>query len=130
MEGGINVKRKIREGEDRISQGPQKWTRTKDREDVTSIIDGSEFGTNPYLSHRKTLPPLVSGKTTVELAIQYEDSNENFLNGKPYSDTYRDLLKKRRTLPVNKHRDVFLDLIRRNQVVVVVGEAGSGKTTQ
>ena len=33
-------------------------------------------------------------------------------------------------LPVTAHRDVIVDAIRRNRVVIVCGETGSGKTTQ
>lgn len=37
---------------------------------------------------------------------------------------------KRRELPAYKAKDELLSLIRENQVVIVVGETGSGKTTQ
>ena len=40
------------------------------------------------------------------------------------------LQQQRRFLPVYESRDELLHLIRENQVVVVVGETGSGKTTQ
>ena len=40
------------------------------------------------------------------------------------------LQQQRRFLPVFECRDELLHLIRENQVVVVVGETGSGKTTQ
>lgn len=38
--------------------------------------------------------------------------------------------EQRRFLPVYGCRDELLQVIRENQVVVVVGETGSGKTTQ
>ena len=40
------------------------------------------------------------------------------------------LQEQRRFLPVYDCRDELLQVIRENQVVVVVGETGSGKTTQ
>lgn len=40
------------------------------------------------------------------------------------------LQQQRRFLPVFETRDEMLHLIRENQVVVIVGETGSGKTTQ
>jgi len=40
------------------------------------------------------------------------------------------MAEQRRFLPVYGCRDELLQVIRENQVVVVVGETGSGKTTQ
>lgn len=40
------------------------------------------------------------------------------------------ILKERKTLPIFTHRENLLGLVRDNQVVVLVGETGSGKTTQ
>lgn len=40
------------------------------------------------------------------------------------------LQEQRRFLPVYDCREELLQVIRENQVVVVVGETGSGKTTQ
>lgn len=42
----------------------------------------------------------------------------------------RTLQQQRQFLPVYDCRDELLQVIRENQVVVVVGETGSGKTTQ
>ncbi len=48
------------------------------------------------------------------------------------SDFARDktIAEQRRYLPVYDVREELLQVIRENQVVVVVGETGSGKTTQ
>ena len=40
------------------------------------------------------------------------------------------IAEQRKFLPVFDSRDELLHIIRENQVVVVVGETGSGKTTQ
>ncbi|CBZ52892.1 hypothetical protein NCLIV_026800 [Neospora caninum Liverpool] len=40
------------------------------------------------------------------------------------------LAEQRKSLPVYAVRDEFLDIVREHQIVVVVGETGSGKTTQ
>ncbi|KAI6213146.1 RNA helicase [Aphelenchoides besseyi] len=42
----------------------------------------------------------------------------------------RELLRIREKLPVYKHKDEFFELLDTNQCVLVVGETGSGKTTQ
>eukprot|EP00033_Pygsuia_biforma_P001838 GCRY01002056.1.p1 GENE.GCRY01002056.1~~GCRY01002056.1.p1 ORF type:complete len:732 (-),score=138.63 GCRY01002056.1:144-2339(-) len=54
----------------------------------------------------------------------------NPLNGKPYTSRYYDILETRKHLPVYEQRNEFLGLVRSNQITVLVGETGSGKTTQ
>ena len=46
------------------------------------------------------------------------------------ADVKKSLDEVRKTLPIFSYRQELLDVIRDNQVVVVVGETGSGKTTQ
>ncbi|EDO05515.1 Helicase associated domain (HA2) family protein [Babesia bovis T2Bo] len=48
----------------------------------------------------------------------------------PYSQRYYTILEKRRELPAWSARKNFVKLLRRNQVIILVGETGSGKTTQ
>jgi pre-mRNA-splicing factor ATP-dependent RNA helicase DHX15/PRP43 len=54
----------------------------------------------------------------------------NHWNGKPYSRRYYDILDKRKTLPVWHQKDDFLQVLKDNQTLILVGETGSGKTTQ
>ncbi len=54
----------------------------------------------------------------------------NPYNGKPYSTRYFDILSKRKQLPIWEHKEQFLEVVRNHQVIVLVGETGSGKTTQ
>jgi HrpA-like RNA helicase len=54
----------------------------------------------------------------------------NPLNGKEYSAKYRDIYKQRIKLPVWQFLDQLDKLMKENQVIVVEGETGSGKTTQ
>lgn len=64
------------------------------------------------------------------------NSNENDLpthspiTNRPYSANALEILKKRAQLPVWAAKQKFLDLVENNQVTVLVGETGSGKTTQ
>ncbi|KAK1441787.1 ATP-dependent RNA helicase [Babesia gibsoni] len=48
----------------------------------------------------------------------------------PYTQNYYSILEKRRQLPAWAARKNFVKLLRRNQVLILVGETGSGKTTQ
>lgn len=48
----------------------------------------------------------------------------------PYTPRYYELYKKRITLPVFEYRADFMRLLSQHQCIVLVGETGSGKTTQ
>lgn len=54
----------------------------------------------------------------------------NPLNNVPYTQNYFNLYKKRITLPVFEYRTDFMRLLSEHQCIVLVGETGSGKTTQ
>lgn len=49
---------------------------------------------------------------------------------KPYSMEYYEIKKKRLNLPVYQFQDDLIDAIAQNQITIVEGETGSGKTTQ
>lgn len=54
----------------------------------------------------------------------------NPLTKKPYSANYFALLAANERLPVSQHLPRLLSAIKTHKVVIVVGETGSGKTTQ
>lgn len=54
----------------------------------------------------------------------------NKFTKKPYSRRWHDIYAKRRKLPVWEYRETFMRLLDENQTIVLVGETGSGKTTQ
>lgn len=54
----------------------------------------------------------------------------NELLSKEDNPKYREMLKKRRRLPSFNMKDVILKVVAENQVVVISGETGCGKTTQ
>ena len=68
--------------------------------------------------------------TTSRQAETLEDSDLNPWTGQPHSQQYFRILKVRRDLPVHKQRQEFLDMYHSSQILVFVGETGSGKTTQ
>lgn len=97
---------------------------------------------NPYLAH---MYPEQNGdgdsssgafakfkrhQTTAALAQEAEDADINPFSNRPFSSTYFSILKTRRNLPVHAQRDEFLQLYQKSQILVFVGETGSGKTTQ
>lgn len=54
----------------------------------------------------------------------------NWINQAPFSKRYYEIFRKRITLPVWEYRDKFFSLVETNHIIVLVGETGSGKTTQ
>lgn len=68
--------------------------------------------------------------TTCEQAEKLEDGPINPFTNKPFSDNYFAILKTRRDLPVHAQREEFLKIYQKTQIMVFVGETGSGKTTQ
>ncbi|KAK4175900.1 putative Pre-mRNA-splicing factor ATP-dependent RNA helicase PRP43 [Triangularia setosa] len=95
---------------------------------------------NPYLAHlnmdgandgfKSPLDEMERHTTTALEAAKAEDSDVNPWTGKPHSENYFKILKTRRDLPVSKQRAEFLELYHKTQILVFVGETGSGKTTQ
>ena len=73
---------------------------------------------------------LVRHQTTCEQAQALEDGKINPFTGNEFTPKYVDILKIRRELPVHAQRDEFLKIYQNNQIMVFVGETGSGKTTQ
>ncbi|KAA8902075.1 P-loop containing nucleoside triphosphate hydrolase protein [Sphaerosporella brunnea] len=117
------------------------------RPKAESSIDPS---TNPYLAHMYdgsqnanqagrlngdgdgdwVLNSFERHNTTAEQAMKAENGPSNPFNGKPLSNQYFKILETRRNLPVHSQRQEFLDMFHSTQIMVFVGETGSGKTTQ
>ena len=75
---------------------------------------------------KSTLPPEILAK----LPKQPQSPQLNPLNNQPFSAKYYDILKKRMQLPVWEYKQSFMATLEKHQVTVLVGETGSGKTTQ
>ena len=69
-----------------------------------------------------------SGYTKATDLIFKSDSNP--LTGVPFSKRYYSILKERKELPVYEFLDTLEEAVDKNQVIIVEGETGSGKTTQ
>ena len=57
-------------------------------------------------------------------------AQRNPYTGQMYSQRYHDILQKRTQLPVWSYRNDFAEMVSQHQIMVLVGETGSGKTTQ
>ena len=81
---------------------------------------------NPYLAHQNQIDATIfPGATTSTQAETAEDHFLNHYSGRPHTQRYKDILAKRRMLPVHKQRDEFLKIIHENQIMILVGETGN-----
>ena len=127
----------------------EKKRQSTEQEDgaVKRVKQEDEVVNNPYLAHLNTdarqngagSGKLAQGSafhdftrraTTAKQAAKAEDGDNNPFTGEPHSAQYFKILKGRRDLPVHKQRQEFLDMYHSTQILVFVGETGSGKTTQ
>ncbi|KAI1789322.1 P-loop containing nucleoside triphosphate hydrolase protein [Ganoderma leucocontextum] len=69
-------------------------------------------------------------KVTAEQATKAMESDVNPFTRQPHSPQYKKILEGRKKLPVFGQMDQFLKMFTNNQIIVMVGETGSGKTTQ
>ena len=58
------------------------------------------------------------------------EPDTNFLNNKPFSKKYYEILSKRKELPAWDAKEKLFKLIHDSQILILQGETGSGKTTQ
>lgn len=94
-------------------------------EDETFVLDYEPI--NPL---SEELAGFVRHGTTAAQAEKAESGTTNPFTGAPFSEKYFDILKVRRDLPVHTQREEFLKIYHSTQIMVFVGETGSGKTTQ
>mmetsp|Transcript_35068 Transcript_35068/g.99430 ORF Transcript_35068/g.99430 Transcript_35068/m.99430 type:complete len:701 (+) Transcript_35068:157-2259(+) len=69
----------------------------------------------------------ISGGATTEASTQ---PSINPFTLRPYSQRYYDILATRKGLPVWQAKDDFVEMVNNHQTTILVGETGSGKTTQ
>ncbi|PPQ71525.1 hypothetical protein CVT24_006473 [Panaeolus cyanescens] len=100
---------------------------------------------NPYLAHlapsqrgvssadptaKEPLYGFMPRKVKGEQVRKAMDGDVNPFTKLPHTAQYKKILEARKKLPVFAQMDEFLKIFSENQVIVMVGETGSGKTTQ
>lgn len=70
------------------------------------------------------------GISSISKKVDAAPGDKSWLTGRPYSKQFFDILSKRRRLPCWEMRDDVVKMVRANQSSVLIGETGSGKTTQ
>ncbi|KAI9687728.1 MAG: DEAH-box ATP-dependent RNA helicase prp43 [Bathelium mastoideum] len=129
-EDGARAKRQKTSGEMDPSQNPY----------LAHLYENGSGSANGYAashdsgydsnSSARSMPGLPRHKSTAAQAHKVEDGPNNPFTGQPLSNKYFDILTTRRNLPVHSQRDDFLRRYQSAQILVFVGETGSGKTTQ
>ncbi|KAA6396019.1 MAG: putative DEAH-box nuclear pre-mRNA splicing factor, partial [Streblomastix strix] len=61
---------------------------------------------------------------------ELQNSGINPWTNLPYSKRYYSLLAERQQLPVQMHKKEFIEKFKDNRIVILVGQTGSGKSTQ
>jgi pre-mRNA-splicing factor ATP-dependent RNA helicase DHX15/PRP43 len=72
----------------------------------------------------------VESDGSAEPATKRTDDSINPWTYRPFSPKYYELLRKRQQLPVFEFKQDLEEKVRNNQIVIIEGETGSGKTTQ
>ena len=73
----------------------------------------------------------IEGPTPKKQAMEInKNPTINHWNGRTFTKQYFDILEKRKALPVWEQKESFLKIFKENQVIILQGETGSGKTTQ
>ncbi|KAG1765553.1 P-loop containing nucleoside triphosphate hydrolase protein [Suillus occidentalis] len=106
---------------------------------------------NPYLAHRHPTERVISSASTLNSASassreplygfvprmvnadQVRQALEHDLNPftkQPHTAQYKKILEARKKLPVFAQMTEFYKIFNKHQIIVMVGETGSGKTTQ
>ncbi|KAJ7156069.1 P-loop containing nucleoside triphosphate hydrolase protein [Mycena crocata] len=115
-------------------------------------MSGTAPKDNPYLTHRhptqRGAGPSASGsnstavgvkeplygflprKVTGEQVVKALEHDINPFTKQPHSAQYKKILESRKKLPVYAQMNDFFEMFTNNQIIVMVGETGSGKTTQ
>eukprot|EP00055_Hartaetosiga_balthica_P016205 m.100938 g.100938 ORF g.100938 m.100938 type:complete len:1049 (+) comp9054_c0_seq3:32-3178(+) len=68
--------------------------------------------------------------TFVLAAIQAEQAEENLPKISEFEKKMMTIQEVRKSLPVYFYREKFLEAVKNHQILIIVGETGSGKTTQ
>ncbi|KAM9835287.1 pre-mRNA-splicing factor ATP-dependent RNA helicase DHX15 [Syngnathus typhle] len=91
----------------------------RDRERVRGVDEWSRAG-----------PRVQRGNMETDLGQPTEREHINPFTELPHTARYYQILKKRQQLPVWDYREKFTHILMNHQCFAIVGETGSGKTTQ
>jgi len=88
-----------------------------------------DLGTDRHGQRKQRVSKFTDGPSANAPAFP-EGAQINPFTHQAYSQRYQKILEKRKTLPVYAQRDEFKKHLKESNTLVLVGETGSGKTTQ
>lgn len=98
---------------------------------VVTTLNAQTFVEQPLIGYFRMKRKLDIGSfTSAPIDANNSDATINYWTKQPFSSRYYDILAKRQQLPVYEFKDELEQKVRDNQVIIVEGETGSGKTTQ
>ncbi|XP_028329912.1 ATP-dependent RNA helicase DHX15 isoform X1 [Gouania willdenowi] len=104
-------------------------SRGRDRRPTERSLNKTVVGSDRHVKKSSRVPaPAVGSQGFQNPASTLLQINP--YTNQPYTPRYHDILKKRLQLPVWEYRERFADILKGSQCFVLVGETGSGKTTQ
>ncbi|CAN3374884.1 hypothetical protein DIURU_002603 [Diutina rugosa] len=144
----VKVNKKIKFDDDAAPIAPQPEVKSDDI-DVKSTPNGTATSTDPIQPETDAIPveseainapkptkPKDAIKPPRKKSVAFydhgDDDDDDFIT-KPVADPKqraRELQKVRHTLPIYRHRQAITSYIDANPVTVIIGETGSGKSTQ
>lgn len=95
----------------------------------TPLVSDASFSVTMHRTQRPALDVRLLNRKTRATDIIL-NATTNPLTNAPFSQSYYEILKKRKLLPVFARLNELEDAFDKNQVIIVEGETGSGKTTQ
>jgi len=103
---------------------------SKRRIDVGDSMSGSKFKRDEDLKADIKKDEGKSQSIFSQFNIPRPTLQLNPFTGLPFTPRYYEIFRKRSMLPVWEYKERFAEMVNKNQTIVLVGETGSGKTTQ
>lgn len=128
-EAAQSSRKKQKREESKIQSDLKKKEKSSEEEDDAEEFQG-KFVAQKAFTNKDLKEELFGEKKRNGSGFTDKDSKINFLNGRPYSQTFYKLMETRQSLPAWQARKKIVDLVKDLQVVVLQGDTGSGKTTQ
>ncbi|XP_057516708.1 probable pre-mRNA-splicing factor ATP-dependent RNA helicase DEAH2 isoform X2 [Amaranthus tricolor] len=98
-------------------------TERKRKVSLFDVVDDSNLNPGKLSKTNGSSGSIIMNNGTVNPSI-------NRWNGRIYTPRFFEILEKRKSLPVWQQKEEFLQVLNNNQILILVGETGSGKTTQ